>query len=280
MSCLATQTRFRLLDRTVGWDQASVEGLTGLDSADGIRLAGDPAALSESDIDPYIPPPVLAPGCGPCDWYLATPAWPDPRLLVLDVCSNRWTPAWAEACAPTRLIDVAALAFDRHLLAIADRGAGRILILMAQGMRIIGEAALPNPVDLSWGPADTLVVACRGGTGIEVLSSRGRRLGHWPAPLPTGRIVRLAHDRSGQLWLVMRAADGKLSLWRQVDRSGALDQADLAALAAAFARTALTGNKGDVTPARAATDLIAGIDRLTLENSGGFWHADGTKIPW
>lgn len=242
MSCLATQTRFRLLDRTVGWDQASVEGLTGLDAADGIRLAGDPTALSESDIDPYIPPPVLAPGCGPCDWYLATPAWPDPRLLVLDGCSNRWTPAWAEACTPTRLIDVAALAFDRRLLAIADRGAGRIVILMAQGMRIIGEAALPDPVDLSWGPADTLVVACRGGTGIEVLSSRGRRLGHWPAPLPTGRIVRLAHDRSGQLWLVMRAADGKLSLWRQVDRSGALDQADLAALAAAFARTALTGS--------------------------------------
>jgi len=47
-----------------------------------------------------------------------------------------------------------------------------------------------------------------------------------------------------------------------------------------WARTALTGNKGDVTPARAATDLIAGIDRLTLENSGGFWHADGSKIPW
>ena len=65
MSCLATQTRFRLLDRTVGWDQASVEGLTGLDSADGIRLAGDPAALSESDIDPYIPPPVLAKSLAP-----------------------------------------------------------------------------------------------------------------------------------------------------------------------------------------------------------------------
>jgi len=47
-----------------------------------------------------------------------------------------------------------------------------------------------------------------------------------------------------------------------------------------WVRTALTGNKGDVLPAKAAGDVLARIEELTLDNSGGFWHADGSKIPW
>ncbi len=242
MSCIPAERRFRLLDRIVGWDAAGVEHLAGLDEAAGMRLAGDPAALSEIDVDPFIAPPVLAPACGECDWFLATPPWPEPRLLRLSGCSNSWTSAWDRDRAPVRFAEIAAVAFDRNLLAIADKAAGRILVLMAQGWRIIGEAQLPDPVDLSFGPRDTLAVACGGGNRIEIVATSGGPLGHWPAPLPAGRILRLAHDRKARLWLLIRRVDGRLALYRQADLTGSFVADDLAGLAAAFARTALIGS--------------------------------------
>ncbi len=47
-----------------------------------------------------------------------------------------------------------------------------------------------------------------------------------------------------------------------------------------FVQTDLTGNNGDVTPAESATNLIARIDALTLDNSGSFWHANGEVLGW
>lgn len=240
MSCLAAESAFRLLDRTVGWDAAVVEGLTGLDAAEGLQLSGDGTALREADIAPFIPPPVLAPGCGRCDWFLATPPWPEARLLALDGCSNRWRPAWDADCVPTAITEIVAVAFDRDLIALADRD--RVLVLEAQSLRIVGEAALPAPVDLSFGPQDTLVVACEAGRRIEVLAPSGRPLGYWPAPLPEGRVERLAHDREGRLWLVMRQDDGTLALHRQDGLRGAFVEETPAGLAAAFTRTALVGH--------------------------------------
>lgn len=43
--------------------------------------------------------------------------------------------------------------------------------------------------------------------------------------------------------------------------------------------TDMTGNHG-VSPQESASGLIARIDELTLENSGGFWHAEGYRLPW
>lgn len=43
--------------------------------------------------------------------------------------------------------------------------------------------------------------------------------------------------------------------------------------------TDMTGNHG-VSPQESARGLIARIDELTLENSGGFWHAEGYSLPW
>ena len=43
--------------------------------------------------------------------------------------------------------------------------------------------------------------------------------------------------------------------------------------------TDMTGGSG-VDPADAARGLIERIDELTLENSGGFWHAEGYTLPW
>jgi len=43
--------------------------------------------------------------------------------------------------------------------------------------------------------------------------------------------------------------------------------------------TDMTGGAG-VSPEIAASGLIARMDELNLENSGGFWHAEGYPLPW
>ena len=45
-------------------------------------------------------------------------------------------------------------------------------------------------------------------------------------------------------------------------------------------KTEMTGTHGQVEPLDAARGLLARIDELTLETSGGFWHANGEKLPW
>jgi short-subunit dehydrogenase len=37
---------------------------------------------------------------------------------------------------------------------------------------------------------------------------------------------------------------------------------------------------GGISPVDSASGLIARLDELNLENSGGFWHAEGYTLPW
>ncbi len=43
--------------------------------------------------------------------------------------------------------------------------------------------------------------------------------------------------------------------------------------------TDMTGNRG-ITAEVSARGLIARIDELNMENTGGFWHAEGYTLPW
>ena len=43
--------------------------------------------------------------------------------------------------------------------------------------------------------------------------------------------------------------------------------------------TELTGGRG-ISPTESARGLIERIDALDIENSGGFWHAEGYELPW
>ncbi len=47
-----------------------------------------------------------------------------------------------------------------------------------------------------------------------------------------------------------------------------------------FVRTGMTNHSGNIDPPEAARGLLARIDELTLETSGGFWHANGERLPW
>ncbi len=43
--------------------------------------------------------------------------------------------------------------------------------------------------------------------------------------------------------------------------------------------TEMTNGQG-ITPEESAKGLIQRIDDLTIESSGGFWHAEGYELPW
>lgn len=47
-----------------------------------------------------------------------------------------------------------------------------------------------------------------------------------------------------------------------------------------FVRTDMTRGQGDVGPEEAAAGLVRRIDELNMDNSGGFWHANGERLPW
>lgn len=47
-----------------------------------------------------------------------------------------------------------------------------------------------------------------------------------------------------------------------------------------FVRTDMTGGRGGTSPEQSAKGLIDRIDELNLENTGGFWHAEGYRLPW
>jgi len=47
-----------------------------------------------------------------------------------------------------------------------------------------------------------------------------------------------------------------------------------------YVDTDMTRHKGHVAPDDSARGLLAMIDRLTLEESGGFWDYKGRPIPW
>lgn len=45
-------------------------------------------------------------------------------------------------------------------------------------------------------------------------------------------------------------------------------------------KTDMVGDAGQVEPEDAARGLLGRIDELTLNTSGGFWHANGERLPW
>lgn len=47
-----------------------------------------------------------------------------------------------------------------------------------------------------------------------------------------------------------------------------------------FVQTGMTGGRGDTTPAQSAANLVARLDALSAADSGTFWHANGTPLPW
>ena len=47
-----------------------------------------------------------------------------------------------------------------------------------------------------------------------------------------------------------------------------------------YVRTGMTDDNGLINADESAKGLIQRIEELDLNNTGGFWHADGSKLPW
>lgn len=47
-----------------------------------------------------------------------------------------------------------------------------------------------------------------------------------------------------------------------------------------FVSTDMVDRRGEIAPERAAAQLVERMDTLTLDDTGTFWHANGTPLPW
>ncbi|MDQ3618040.1 MAG: SDR family oxidoreductase [Pseudomonadota bacterium] len=47
-----------------------------------------------------------------------------------------------------------------------------------------------------------------------------------------------------------------------------------------YVATEMVGGTGDVTPEQSAAQLVERLDALTLAQTGTFWHANGSALPW
>jgi phage tail-like protein len=231
MSCGPVEGKFRLLDANVGWSEAALPtNLIGIDEAQGLRLGlRDPDAVGMETWN-WLLPPRLARGCGPCDWYLLTPA--PARLLHRDACQPAWQPLWTLACDPARFVRPVAVATWQHRLAVADPGAGRVWVWSHDGGSLLAEIAVAEVAAIGFGEHGRLWVA----TARELRAYDASGAPRGPAlavPPNAGRPHALAGDGHGGVWLVTLETDGTLHLWHAARGDAQLAAATLEQLKAA-----------------------------------------------
>jgi phage tail-like protein len=267
MSCGCGTSLFRLLDPIVGWDLAlaadSAKGLTGLDDMDGITLAElDPGAVSGGDIDPYLTPPWLAKGCGPCEWYLVTRT---SRLLRLGDCACDWQPVWSERCNPLPEARIAAVAVQGHRIAVADDDG--ITLFESSGDYVAARIGIGKVSALTFAPNGTVIVAQEGRDRLQRFDPSGAPLAPFSAALlKETTIARMGVGPLGTVWLATPAQhEGTYHLWSARSGEDAFTAASLTSLAEAFARTGLEG----------ATEQGFCIERQAESAGHCCWSRDG-----
>jgi phage tail-like protein len=233
MSCAPGPPTFRLLDHLVGWDPLDVYRLTDPDDPAGIRLApSGPGGPVRGDFLPWLPDPRLAPGCGRCAWYLATPQH---GLLRRDPCGG-WRPVWPPDCDPGQARRSHALAARGHLLVAASPKA--VYLWRREGDQLI--AVIPGPAAaLALTPWGEILLAHDGSTELSRFDLAGVPRGRIATGM-TGRVEALTTGQGCTIW-ALTDTGGMLRLWRgERDGPGTYQQATLDDLAAAVDRTSLT----------------------------------------
>ncbi|MGA9770382.1 MAG: phage tail protein [Blastocatellia bacterium] len=265
MSCGGDNQNFRLLDGFVGWDDASVEHLSGLDidDAEGLRLAQkDPDAVGASVVLAYLLPLRLARGCGRCDWYLVTKT----RLLRRDCCATKWLPVWSKSCDHQLLKAAGAVAARGHRVAVSDSAARKIWIWERDGEQLVAsidlnalladtycahpdaENRIARPGPLTFTPWGELLVADIETNKIWRFGPSGDLRGELLIALPEmphkEKINRLAASDDCSIWLVTKTKHGNLRLWRAARGATKFEKASIEQLKKAFKPTGLTAANG------------------------------------
>ncbi|HEX5143948.1 MAG TPA: phage tail protein [Mycobacterium sp.] len=239
MSCVSGAPTFRLLDHLVGWDPLDVHGLTNPDDPGGIRLARTgPRGLVRGDLLPWLPDPRLAPGCGRCAWYLATP---QRGLLRRDPCTD-WRPVWPSDCDPGLARHPHALSARGHLLAAATPEA--VYVWRRDGDQLV--AVIPGYASaVALAPWGEVLLARDGSTDLDRYDLAGVSRGCITTGM-TGRVIALTTGRAlaeGQNCTIWALTDtgGIVQLWRgERDNPSVYQHATPDDLAAAVHRTSLS----------------------------------------
>ncbi|MEV5775796.1 phage tail protein I [Streptomyces antimycoticus] len=205
MTCTPHPATFRLLDAYVGWDEPTggepgVDGIVGFDDPAGLRLAhrgADPEGPTRDQLLPWFPDPRLAPGCGPCGWYLLVPG--ERRLLRRDRCSGAFTPLWPPDCDPGPLREPVSVAARGHRLAVVE--SDRVLVWRREGEQLVGVIRAERPRWAALGPGDDILVACQGGTDLRRYDTTGGFRGVLRTGAP-GEVIGLRTGPERTVWLL------------------------------------------------------------------------------
>ncbi|MFE2449104.1 phage tail protein [Streptomyces sp. NPDC059426] len=205
MTCNPHPATFRLLDAYVGWDEPTggepgVDGIVGFDDPAGLRLAhlgADPEGPTRNQLLPWFPDPRLAPGCGPCGWYLLVPG--ERRLLRRGMCGGAFTPVWPSDCDPHPLREPVSVAARGHRLAVVE--SDRVLVWRREGERLAGVIRAERPRWAAFGPGDDILVACQGSTDLRRYDSTGGFRGVLRTGAP-GEVIGLRTGPERTVWLL------------------------------------------------------------------------------
>jgi phage tail-like protein len=228
VTCGPVATTFRVLDHDASW-QLDLTPSGGIAIGDVIELAPlDPTAVDPGFLAAAMPPPWLAHGCGPCDWYLLCPR--PPRLLrygprLIEPCQEEPSDPCAAPAAPDVsclgwqpiagadfrivLIEPVAVAATSGLVAVLDAGRHELLILSAGGERVIASFPSAARGPIAFGSAAVWVAS-----GAELTRYDLTTLAATALPTAPGPIARLA-VAPGTVWAALQT--------QELDRAGALD---------------------------------------------------------
>jgi NAD(P)-dependent dehydrogenase (short-subunit alcohol dehydrogenase family) len=98
--------------------------------------------------------------------------------------------------------------------------------------------------------------------------------------LITSRMGSIADNGSGGYYGYRMSKAALNAAGRSLSRDLKPAEIAVAILHPGYVRTDMTDHSGNVEPAEAAAQLVERVDELTLETTGGFWHANGQRLPW
>jgi NAD(P)-dependent dehydrogenase (short-subunit alcohol dehydrogenase family) len=96
----------------------------------------------------------------------------------------------------------------------------------------------------------------------------------------TSRMGSMADNNSGRMYGYRMSKAAVNMVGKGLSRDLAPLGVAVLLLHPGFVRTEMTGGRGNWNAEDAAQSMLARIKELQLGQSGAFWHADGTQLPW
>ena len=189
-------------------------------------------------------------------------------------------PSTELAQLPVRVEAGIDLATDAGCAALAARVAGVPLDLVIHNAGVLSEESIDSMDDAA---------VARIRHQFEVNALAPLRLTALLAPqfaqgaklvLITSRMGSIADNTSGGYYGYRMSKAALNAAGRSLAHDLAPRGVSVALLHPGFVQTPMTGGRGDVDTATAASNLLARIDELTPATSGDFRHANGSPLPW